>query len=157
MLKRRGGTMPEKRKKGKHLTWEERHEIQRGLREHRTFAEIAMIIWWTTSITQQGRALRAGRPFSWPCSILETIQWGSSGSVSSMQMTYVSSRNCWNRDSGRRIQKGYVKHISPKLLLHCQFRTHFSYAKNTAVSGPIIRQKQPELKEKQKKKGKTGS
>ena len=36
--------MPEKRKKGKHLTWEERHEIQRGLREHRTFAEIAMII-----------------------------------------------------------------------------------------------------------------
>ena len=37
--------MPErKRKKGKHLTWEDRHEIQRGLREHRTFTEIAMII-----------------------------------------------------------------------------------------------------------------
>ena len=37
--------MPEeKRKKGKHLTWEERQEIQRGLREHRTFAEIAMMI-----------------------------------------------------------------------------------------------------------------
>ena len=37
--------MPEEmRKKGKHLTWENRHEIQRGLREHRTFAEIAMAI-----------------------------------------------------------------------------------------------------------------
>ena len=37
--------MPEKkRKKGKHLTWEDRHEIQRGLREHRTFTEIAMLI-----------------------------------------------------------------------------------------------------------------
>lgn len=37
--------MPEeKRRKGKHLTWEERHEIQRGLREHRTFTEIALLI-----------------------------------------------------------------------------------------------------------------
>ena len=37
--------MPEKkREKGKHLTLEERQEIQRGLREHRTFAEIAMMI-----------------------------------------------------------------------------------------------------------------
>jgi len=37
--------MPEcKRKKGKHLTLEDRHEIQRGLREHRTFVEIARII-----------------------------------------------------------------------------------------------------------------
>ncbi len=37
--------MPEeKRKKGKHLTWEDRQEIQRGLREHRTFAEIALMI-----------------------------------------------------------------------------------------------------------------
>lgn len=36
--------MPEKRKKGKHLTWEDRHEIQRGLREHRTFTEIALNI-----------------------------------------------------------------------------------------------------------------
>ena len=36
--------MPENRKKGKHLTWEDRHEIQRGLREHRTFAEIALMI-----------------------------------------------------------------------------------------------------------------
>ena len=37
--------MPEEaRKKGKHLTWEDRHEIQRGLREHRTFTEIAMAI-----------------------------------------------------------------------------------------------------------------
>lgn len=37
--------MPEKkRRKGKHLTREDRHEIQRGLREHRTFTEIALII-----------------------------------------------------------------------------------------------------------------
>lgn len=37
--------MPEeKRKKGKHLTWEDRHEIQRGLREHRNFTEIALLI-----------------------------------------------------------------------------------------------------------------
>ena len=37
--------MPEeRRKKGKHLTWEDRHEIQRGLREHRTFTEIALLI-----------------------------------------------------------------------------------------------------------------
>ena len=36
--------MPEDRKKGKHLTWEDRQEIQRGLREHRTFAEIALMI-----------------------------------------------------------------------------------------------------------------
>lgn len=32
------------REKGKHLTWEDRHEIQRGLREHRSFKEIAEII-----------------------------------------------------------------------------------------------------------------
>ena len=36
--------MPEERKKGKHLTLENRHEIQRGLRYHRTFTEIAHII-----------------------------------------------------------------------------------------------------------------
>ena len=36
--------MPEQRKKGKHLTWEDRQEIQRGLREHRTFTEIAFFI-----------------------------------------------------------------------------------------------------------------
>ena len=37
--------MPEEiRRKGKHLTWEERQVIQRGLREHRTFTEIAIII-----------------------------------------------------------------------------------------------------------------
>ena len=36
--------MPENRKKGKHLTWEDRQEIQRGLREHRTFTEIALMI-----------------------------------------------------------------------------------------------------------------
>ena len=37
--------MPDnKRKKGQHLTWEDRHEIQRGLREHRSFKEIADII-----------------------------------------------------------------------------------------------------------------
>ena len=37
--------MPEEtRKKGKHLTWEDRQEIQRGLREHRTFTEIALMI-----------------------------------------------------------------------------------------------------------------
>ena len=37
--------MPEKkREKGKHLTLQERQEIQRGLREHRTFAEIALMI-----------------------------------------------------------------------------------------------------------------
>lgn len=34
----------EKRIKGKHLTREERYEIQRGLREHRSFAEIASFI-----------------------------------------------------------------------------------------------------------------
>lgn len=37
--------MPDtERKKGKHLTWEDRQEIQRGLRERRTFKEIADII-----------------------------------------------------------------------------------------------------------------
>lgn len=36
--------MPEERKKGKHLTLEDRHEIQIGLRHHRTFTEIAQII-----------------------------------------------------------------------------------------------------------------
>ena len=36
--------MPEHRKKGKHLTLEDRHEIQRGLKEHRTFTEIALMI-----------------------------------------------------------------------------------------------------------------
>jgi IS30 family transposase len=37
--------MPEnERKKGKHLSREERQEIQKGLREHRTFQEIAMMI-----------------------------------------------------------------------------------------------------------------
>lgn len=35
--------MPE-RKKGKHLSLEDRYEIQKGLREHRNFKEIAMII-----------------------------------------------------------------------------------------------------------------
>lgn len=35
--------MPE-RKKGKHLTLEERQLIQKGLREHRNFTEIAMMI-----------------------------------------------------------------------------------------------------------------
>ena len=32
------------RKKGKHLSREERYEIQRGLREKRTFVEIALMI-----------------------------------------------------------------------------------------------------------------
>ena len=37
--------MPEeRRKKGSHLTWEDRQEIQRGLREHRTFTEISLMI-----------------------------------------------------------------------------------------------------------------
>ena len=37
--------MPEKeRKKGAHLTWEDRQEIQRGLRERRTFTEIGLMI-----------------------------------------------------------------------------------------------------------------
>ena len=37
--------MPEEtRKKGKHLTWEDRQEIQQGLREHRTFTEIGLMI-----------------------------------------------------------------------------------------------------------------
>lgn len=37
--------MPDKeRRKGQHLSWEDRHEIQRGLREHRSFREIADII-----------------------------------------------------------------------------------------------------------------
>ena len=40
-----GGYMPNtERKKGKHLTLEDRQEIQRGLREHRSFKEIADII-----------------------------------------------------------------------------------------------------------------
>lgn len=34
----------EERKKGTHLTWDDRHEIQKGLKEHRTFKEIAYII-----------------------------------------------------------------------------------------------------------------
>ena len=33
----------EERKKGTHLTWDDRHEIQKGLKEHRTFKEIAYI------------------------------------------------------------------------------------------------------------------
>ena len=36
--------MPEERTKGKHLTLEDRHEIQRGLRYQRTFVEIAQIV-----------------------------------------------------------------------------------------------------------------
>lgn len=37
--------MPDcQRRKGKHLSWEDRHEIQKGLREHRTFSEIAWMI-----------------------------------------------------------------------------------------------------------------
>ena len=36
--------MSEERKKGKHLRWEDRQEIQRGLREHRTFTEIGIMI-----------------------------------------------------------------------------------------------------------------
>ena len=35
--------MPEERTKGKHLTLEDRHEIQRGLRYHRSFSEIVEI------------------------------------------------------------------------------------------------------------------
>lgn len=34
----------ETRKKGMHLSWQDRHEIQKGLREHRSFKEIADII-----------------------------------------------------------------------------------------------------------------
>lgn len=36
--------MPEQRKKGKHLTLFDRYEIQRGLRYHRSFTEIAQIV-----------------------------------------------------------------------------------------------------------------
>lgn len=37
--------MPDnERRKGQHLTWEDRHEIQKGLREHRSFKEISDII-----------------------------------------------------------------------------------------------------------------
>ena len=36
--------LEEGRKKGQHLTRDDRHEIQRGLREHRSFQEISMII-----------------------------------------------------------------------------------------------------------------
>lgn len=40
-----GGNMPDNnRKKGQHLTWEDHHEIRRGLREHRIFKEIAEFI-----------------------------------------------------------------------------------------------------------------
>ena len=43
----------EERKKGTHLTWDDRHEIQKGLKEHRTFKEIAYII----CIFRKNRAL----------------------------------------------------------------------------------------------------
>ena len=36
--------MPEKRKKGQHLTWEDRQEIQLGLKNHLSFAAIADVI-----------------------------------------------------------------------------------------------------------------
>ena len=36
--------MPEKRKKGQHLTWENRQEIQLGLKNHLSFAAIADVI-----------------------------------------------------------------------------------------------------------------
>lgn len=39
-----GGKMPEKRKKGKHLTWENRQEIQLGLKNHLSFVAIADVI-----------------------------------------------------------------------------------------------------------------
>ncbi|MBQ5934368.1 MAG: helix-turn-helix domain-containing protein, partial [Lachnospiraceae bacterium] len=39
-----GNMLEEGRKKGQHLTRDDRHEIQRGLREHRSFQEISMII-----------------------------------------------------------------------------------------------------------------
>ena len=39
-----GGKMPEKRKKGQHLTWENRQEIQLGLKNHLSFAAIADVI-----------------------------------------------------------------------------------------------------------------
>ena len=39
-----GGKMPEKRKKGQHLTWENRQEIPLGLKNHLSFAAIADVI-----------------------------------------------------------------------------------------------------------------
>lgn len=57
--------MPEKdRKKGMHLTWEDRHEIQRGLRECRTFAEIALMIGCSPdTISKEVRKHRYHKPF----------------------------------------------------------------------------------------------
>ena len=37
--------MPEKRKKGQHLTWENRQEIQLGLKNHLSFAAIEVIFY----------------------------------------------------------------------------------------------------------------
>ncbi len=58
--------MPEeKRKRGKHLTWEERQEIQRGLREHRTFTEIALMIGCSPdTISKEIRKHRYHKPLS---------------------------------------------------------------------------------------------
>ena len=39
-----GGKMPEKRKKGKHLIWKNRQEIQLGLKNHLRFVAIADVI-----------------------------------------------------------------------------------------------------------------
>lgn len=39
-----GGKMPEKRKKGQHLTWENRQEIQLGLKNYLSFVAIADVI-----------------------------------------------------------------------------------------------------------------
>ena len=34
----------DERRKGQHLTWDDRYEIQKGLRKHRSFKEISDII-----------------------------------------------------------------------------------------------------------------
>lgn len=58
--------MPEeRRRKGAHLTREDRYEIQRGLREHRTFAEIALVIGCSPdTISKEIRKHRYHKPAS---------------------------------------------------------------------------------------------
>lgn len=55
--------MPEERPKGKHLTLEDRYEIQNGLRHHRTFTEIAQIIGCSPdTISKEIRKHRYSKP-----------------------------------------------------------------------------------------------
>jgi len=74
--------MPEeKRKKGAHLTWEDRQDIQRGLREHRTFTEIAAMIGCSPDAVSKEirnhryhKANREGRPKPNRCKYRDTCR-----------------------------------------------------------------------------------